>query len=74
MDSLIFKVAIRMITGFAIGCAALVVLIYVHPQNLGHTNGINLLGLALQVYGFGMPFAVGFLCTSFVFEPDRRLD
>ncbi|MDF1631529.1 hypothetical protein [Mycoplana sp. MJR14] len=74
MDTLILKVATRMIIGFVIGCAALAVLIYVHPQHLGHTHGINYLGLALQVYGFGLPFAVGFLCTSFVFEPDDRLD
>lgn len=74
MDSLVLKVVARMAVGFAIGCAALAILVYVHPQRLGHTHGINYLGLTLQVYGFGLPFAVGFLCTSFMFEPDDRLN
>lgn len=74
MDSLIFTVTVRLLIGFAIGCTALGILVYVNPQHLGHSNGINPLGLVLQVYGFGLPFAVGYLCTSFVFEPDDRLD
>lgn len=73
MDSLAFKIATRMVIGFIIGCATLAALIHVHPQNLGHAHGINLLGLSLQIYGFGMSFAVGFLCTSFMFDPDDRL-
>ncbi|MBW9062388.1 hypothetical protein JNB71_03555 [Rhizobium herbae] len=64
MDTLIFKVAVRMATGFSIGFLTLLIIVYGNPSALGHGNGIDVVGLCLQTYAFGAPFAIGYLCTG----------
>lgn len=64
MDTLIFKVAIQMATGFLIGFLTLLTMVYMNPSALGHANGLELVALCLQTYAFGATSALGYLCTS----------
>ncbi|MDR6756284.1 hypothetical protein J2Y48_001574 [Mycoplana sp. BE70] len=72
MDTLAFKVAVRMAIGFAIGAATQFALIYLDPVGFGHGRGINTVGLCLQLWSF-IPFAVGYLTTSIALERSDHL-
>lgn len=73
MDTLAFKVAVRMATGFAIGAITQLALIYLDPVGFGHGRGINTVGLCLQLWSFGILFAIGYLTTSIALERSDHL-
>lgn len=68
MDTVAFKVAVRIVIGFTIGAMTQLTLIFLDPVGFGHGRGVNVVALCLQLWSFGIPFAIGYLSTSIAFE------
>lgn len=64
MPKLVRFVVWHMCSGFVIGALTGLIVIAFHPHALGHSNGVDPLALALQIYAFGASFALGSLGTA----------